>query len=327
MAKAIYNNEALIEYLLGSLPDEKVELFDEWSITDDEFANSLEIAENELVDRYVRGELTGLELSKFRAAYLSSTDGRLKVDFAQTFLDFSEKSSAREANSSMQPASASSIRLHKFLPSNIFNVPRWMQLSIASAAIVLLAIGLLGYYNLRRSRQISDKRVAAEAGKQNQQDVQTNIDKAKDQVAGIPSGSQQVDQEKEPKEKQQAAQTQQIFKKRSDNSIASFVLMPQVRGTGQFSTFSLPVNTTLVAITIQLEPNDYSTYRVALMTESSRVLWRSNKMKVQEKATGKILNVSFPARLLAPEVFVLQVYGVDGSKSEALSAYPFKVVE
>ena len=76
----------LERYLLGLLPDEDAERLDEMSISDDEVAGRLRVVENDLVDAYVRGTLSGEKLERFESFYLSSDRRREKVRFARTFL-------------------------------------------------------------------------------------------------------------------------------------------------------------------------------------------------------------------------------------------------
>lgn len=328
MREETYNNETLRQYLLGSLPAEKVELFDELSITDDEFANSLAAAENDLVDSYVRGELTGSALANFRSSYLITADKRERVCFAQSLRDFCERSAAAEVDNSLaQSATVTSGEPDKFSPGNIFSRLRLMQWGIAAAMVVLIAVAWLAYYNLRIGRQNSDGRVDTEAKKETNADKGSEVAAVKEQVATTQGERERLEQEAN-KQKQELTKVEQTPKNRKPTPsgqgvIAALVLSPQVRGIGQFPTFSLPAKAEVVVVQLQLEPSDYSTYSVELLKESSQVLWRSNKIK----ASGRTLKITFPARLLAPEVFVLQVYGVAPGKSEALGAYPFKVVE
>ena len=96
----------LTRYLLGSLPSEESERVDELSFADDEFALRLDAVENDLVDAYARGDLSGDALQQFQNFYLSSPRRREKVDFARALLRFSEKSPSAVAGATMQPAIA-----------------------------------------------------------------------------------------------------------------------------------------------------------------------------------------------------------------------------
>jgi len=119
----------LVRYLLGSLPDEQAERLDELSVSDDEFVWRLRAAENDLVDAYLRNELSGETLERFRTFYLSSAQRREKVKFAEALMALG----AQER----QPS-----RGRLGLPAAI---PRWgLALGLASALVV---IGVLVYDN------------------------------------------------------------------------------------------------------------------------------------------------------------------------------------
>src|SRR5215203_1106443 len=80
------DDQQLVRYLLGLLPDEAAELLDELSITDTEVADRLRSVEDDLVDDYVRGALAGESLDRFESVYLASPRRRDKVNFARGFL-------------------------------------------------------------------------------------------------------------------------------------------------------------------------------------------------------------------------------------------------
>src|SRR5580765_6197913 len=77
----------LIRYLVGALAEPEAERLDELSIVDDEFAARLRAIENDLVDGYVRGELSGETLDLFQSNYLPSSASREKVRFAETLVE------------------------------------------------------------------------------------------------------------------------------------------------------------------------------------------------------------------------------------------------
>ena len=77
------DNERLTRYLLGSASQDEAEAIEEGAMVDDEAAWQLDAAENELVDRYSRGELSGETLRLFEQHYLASPRRQQKVRFAQ----------------------------------------------------------------------------------------------------------------------------------------------------------------------------------------------------------------------------------------------------
>jgi len=78
-----HRDRELVSYLLGTLPQDRADAFDELSVTDDAFAAQLRVAEDELIDAYIGGELTGETLAQFETAYLSSPRRRERVTFAR----------------------------------------------------------------------------------------------------------------------------------------------------------------------------------------------------------------------------------------------------
>src|SRR6185437_10437843 len=79
------DDEQIVRYLLGALSEQETERLDQLSIADDEFASHLSAVENDLVDAYAKGELSGETLERFEAGYRRSSSRREKVRFARAF--------------------------------------------------------------------------------------------------------------------------------------------------------------------------------------------------------------------------------------------------
>jgi hypothetical protein len=127
------NEQSVIHYLLGLAPEEEMERLDRLSITDDEFAVRLNTIENDLVDAYVRKELSGDMLKRFETFYLASPRRREKVRFAESFL----------AAVGQHPAAPAPRPARTW-----FALPR---LALAAAACLLL---LAGVYLLRENARL-----------------------------------------------------------------------------------------------------------------------------------------------------------------------------
>src|SRR4051812_8365509 len=84
--KPEHDDARLIQYLLGLLPSEEAERLDEASIADDDVAARLRVAEDDLVDAYVRGTLIGDTRARFESHYLSSPRRRERVASARQFV-------------------------------------------------------------------------------------------------------------------------------------------------------------------------------------------------------------------------------------------------
>ncbi len=344
MNKESYNNQIINEYLLGSLPEAEIEAFDELSFTDDRFADALRIAEKDLVDAYVQGELTGTQLEQFKSYYLASPRRLEKVRFAQAFQVFAEKKGlARAAQVETENAAERTAKRKKsgwLSAFSNFSGPRLaLQWGMAFVALALLIAGIwLGVENARLRQQISQTEARREALSERETELQKQLDgersvnsKTAEELARVREERERLERDLKQQEAERLAEGQREARLPSPNekSIASFILSPQMRGARQIQTVSISAQTAYVAMRLELEPNDFPTYSVALLGQpGDRALWRSGRLRARGADESKALNVSFRASLLKPQAYLLRVTGfrADGS-SEILSDYLFKVVK
>ena len=351
-----YNNETITAYLLGSLPEEKVEIFDELSFTDDDFADELKAAEKDLVDAYVNGELRGTTLEQFKQFYLDSPLRREKVEFAAAFQKFAannvtEKIAAAEAKPE-QNLSGFFTRFFTFARPSL-------QWSFALAALVLAIFG--GWLFLENSRLRFDMNEAqakrdemmkreTELRQREQQlqseiaDQRTNDSETENELAKIREEREQLGQElkksqqhvieqKRLTEQQQQQQRRVEMQKPpavspSRQLIATFIFTAPLRGNSQLKTISVPAAADTIKARLELESSDYPAYRVVLQDQATgATLWQSKIIKAKTGGTDKAIDISFPAKLLKSKLYTLEVSGIaGGGTAEILSDYSFQVV-
>lgn len=367
MSKQTYDQESIKRYLLGALPEAEGKRFDELSVVDDEFADALSAAEKDLVDAYVQGELSDGALERFKSHYLASPHRREKVEFAQAFQSMSAKDSAAQAAAALKETRAATATKRKgrgwFPPVlSVFTSPRASaRLMLAAAVLALLFTGgWLAWQNARAPRQLARTEtggVDATGGAREQEpprgsaepraansssDIETVREPAQARVEDERSAPQprqpeaRQQQQPPPPQQQQRGEAQDRATRpptsppSSGATVASFVLMPQMRGAGQLATISVPAQTTQVAMRLELEPDDHPAYRVELVEQSGQqAVWRSNRLKATARSDGaKTLSVRFGAGLLRSQTYVLRVSGIaaDGA-SEIVGDYPFRVVK
>ena len=71
-------------YLLGSLPEERAHLIEERLFDSDATHESLCAVESELMDEYVRGELSATERAQLEQGVLATVEGQARLEFART---------------------------------------------------------------------------------------------------------------------------------------------------------------------------------------------------------------------------------------------------
>jgi hypothetical protein len=157
MTRRPIDEKLMTDFLLGNLPEEEIERLDELSLTDDDFVNRLQSVDNDLVDAYVRGELSGTTLAQFKSNYLKSPKRQEKVAFAEAL--------QKQIN---KPAFAA--RRSDF------------QWGFAAAAVIILLLG--GYLildNLRLQNQVRQMQAEQESFRQREQQLRKQIADLKNQ--------------------------------------------------------------------------------------------------------------------------------------------------
>jgi hypothetical protein len=299
------DDQLLVRYLLGSLPQDDVERFDELSIVDDEFAERLNAVEHDLVDAYARGELSGDELDRFRAQYLSSPVGREKIRFAEALL-------TRETHAASQARSKS---LQSKAPWWSILTPHW---AAAAFAVLLLAAGYLLVDDLRlRRRMIESDAVQADL-RQREQRLQQQLE----------GRSAERDQPIPRDRKEEAASRESAPEARSvpgTGLVVSVMLEPITRGAGTVTPVTVPAETTVADLRLELDSDDFPAYLAVLTDPSTReVVWRSGSLK---KTAGNIVSVKVPAALLRSQTYSLELLGSPRSGSPQLAdSYVFRAV-
>ena len=133
-----HDDQHLVRYLLGLLPEDQTERLDEASIVDDGLAARLRSVEEDLVDSYVGGTIDDRILTRFESYYLASPRRREKVRFARQFLRLDQGSTHETIPVASLHASPRSVLDGRLQPPRFG--PVWL---LASVAVLVLACGVL----------------------------------------------------------------------------------------------------------------------------------------------------------------------------------------
>jgi hypothetical protein len=330
MSKENYNNQSITAYLLGTLAETETERFDELSLTDANFADALDAAEKDLVDAYARGELSSATLENFETHYLASPLRREKVEFAKTFQMFAERRIS-EANreKSVEKAKTKKSSAGFFSVFNNLIKNKLLRFGFAAAALLFLIFaGLWLFGNRPAQPQIAIQDTPVPVAPRQIESPQPEIANVEKEIAATEN-----ENDSPPKTEKEANKNVSVNRNTSPQkvpkiTVASFVLAPSLRGANQITNFPISGEIVSVAVRLELEANDYPSYRVRLADESgSGNLWSSGVLRAQEgKGENKFLTVQFPAKILKSQIYLLVVSGVTGSEEEILTSYPFRAV-
>jgi hypothetical protein len=320
------HDDQLVRYLLGLLPGEDAERLDELTVWDDEMAWRLRIVENDLVDAYVAGALTGQTLEQFESFYLSSERRRRKVRFARGFLAAIERNAdtaaihgGRDSNRAEAPSSQ---------PSRIRPRRAAWRLA-AAAALFLLACGAL-YDGVRVHRALSGTRRVSGALANRAHDLEQQLNDQRVANAGVAREletvrvSRTTAAQKSPAD--QPADATDVTSR--GVPMVALVLLPQTRAIGPVTTLAVPRAVDRIALELRLEPNDFPGYQVALRDPAtSRIVWRSGRITARQADDVPTVSVIVPASVLKAQHYSLELDGLSvGGGAEVVGTYVFQMV-
>jgi len=284
----VRDDDELVRYVLGLLPDEARERLDEASIADDDVAARLRTAETDLVDSYVRGQLSGATLERFESYYLSSPRRRETVRLAASFLSAVDRSVARAEPVARKDRSA--------------RPTRFAQIA-AAAALVMAVCGVFLFQAVPPRNELA--RATPENGA-----VERRASEAAS-ASFAPASASPAGQQAAPPER-----------------IVAVVLRPPTRAVAPIPTLAIPAGVVRVRFDLQLEANDFPSYRVGLKDPSTNeILWRSDWIVPRSSADQVSISVVVPANLFGPQHYSLDLAGrgADG-RAEVIGSYAVRVV-
>ncbi len=293
--KNAYSDELLTRYLLGDLPADQAEKLDELSVVDDELAWRLNGVENDLVDDFVRDELRGDSLKKFRSFYMASARRRQKVEFAAGLLELNNRAVVAVERPKYVGSRWSWLR-----GPGIFR-----QWSFAAALTMLLIAAYLFTDNLHLRRQMDQTaanhtRLEQELTRQRAANAQAQSEL--EHARGTASVAAQL------------------------NTVA-LLLPPPTRGAGPVEKISIQPATDLLVLLLALEADDFPHYRVTLKDAATQQeVWHSTDLSSSASAGRKTVTVSISAKQLQQKRYLAELAGVqrDGA-AVPIGNYPFVV--
>lgn len=314
--KTTYDDSVLVNYIVGSLPETDAERLDELSVSDRELADRLEAIENDLVDSWARGELSGELLEQVNRVYRASPQRIGKLRFAQALVAHQKRAATTKGvvdssvatTSTLRPEDPSIKRIRPFPSRRWF--PQW-----AFAAIAALAVAGLTYLaidNSRLRRELLREMAKRDAMEATQQQLSRQL-----ATQSAPSPA------KNDSERISASLTQLA----NQPKLVTALLLPPMRGNSQLANVLVPSKTTRVVLRLQLEVDDFPAYRAVLMESSSnKIVWHSQTLKAESDMGRPIISAGLPANLLKSQNYFIQLSGVRRQQAEVIGIYPFKAI-
>jgi len=309
-----------MRYLLRTLSEQEGERVEERYFSDDAEFEELEIAEEELIDRYVRGELSQSDKDAFERTLVAVPRLRERVQFARLF---ENKLSATEIPLNQpgeirEPVSDKVTWWHKLF--GFPNAPQSPRLALAFSFGVLLvgAATVAAWLQIsRQSRQLAAQQAALD---QRQRELDKRAADLKVKAEQLAQGEQQL-----PPETPSSSPTPQDP---ALPGIASLILSPGAsRSIGQSNTVRIRAGTSQVQLTLKLRDNDYPSYRAVITKADHTEVFSRSDLRPRVKNNSVFLIFRVPVQHLSPADYIVTVYGPLNAVNESVADYLFSVVK
>jgi hypothetical protein len=327
MAANLNNEKLIARYLLGELPEEQQVEIEDRAFQDKEYLASITAVENDLIDEYVRHELSETERRMFESRFLASAERRKRVEFATALARVPSQKRVTEK----AVVSTATVTWRDSLEAFIRGLNPAGRFAMA-AVILLIMIGgaWLMIQTLRMRNQLTQLQAENQSRQSERQALERQVELERKQNAEL---SARLNQEKQQREQsddslRELSETGDTTNPPPRPVIASLLLLPGLsRGGSEKPRLVLPADARLARLQIGIEPEEqYKAFAVELRTVAGRQVWTRENLIVRNRRGARAVTLMLPATVLKPGEYELRLKGVaEGGNTEDVGFYYFSV--
>jgi len=313
LAENLYNEEKLRGFLLGDLSESERAAIEERFLADEDFSTQLCVVEDELIESYLRRELSARDRQRFEAAFLTRPGRRERVLMMKGVL----ASANAEASLQAEPSTSfwATLLAHLRFQSAV------ARYALAAAVVFVLAFGALLLFNKLGSKQ--DGQIAQQTPAPNRPGVT---------ATASPDSSPRISQP-QPTPSPAVTPLPRISPSPitethpAGPTLATIILRPTLmRDPSAANKVVVSSSVQQVRLQLNLDRNDYKSYAVRITTVDGRLVWQASSIHARSTNGAASLALSLPARRLATDDYIVEVSGAnDGGPTESLASYFFSV--
>lgn len=315
-------DELIHRFLLDKLSAEERADIEARFLADNEFFETMLAAESSLIDKYLRGELSGDDLQRAQKLFESSETQRGEVEFTRGLLTALRPANLTETVEDVAIDKSATVtdRVPRSLLAASSQSSPWLfrVTTFATLALCLCLFGLVLFLYKKQSDSEA-KRLAAE---KTAQEIQIRL---REQSSTNAELAKQLELEKQQRAKAEDLVAQMQF--RSSNDIVSAILEPTTADRGGASNI-INIKAQSKGLQLRLELDDDSRqsrrYAVALTTVEGRTVWRK-ELDARQVRQGR-LNLTLPAALFSYDDYRIELKALsDTGELLNTSDYIFRV--
>ena len=300
---------------MGDLSEEELAAVEDRAFSDEDYLQEILAVENDLIDEYVRGELSGASQRQFESRFITSAERRNKIEFARALVQVTPRKAQAPAIPSLREV------FNEFLA----RLNPFVKLSMAAAAVVIVAGFLWLLLESTRLRSEINALRSEQQARSNQ--IKELESRSQELAARVESESQKPESGVTP---ESTPQIERVDKPTTGATVAALLLVPGLpRSSATRPKLVLEPNASLARLQVGIEPGDeYKSYRVEVRTRAGQEVWTQNGLRAFRTRQGRSVVVNIPARLLETGEFEVALKGLGSTgTSETLGYYYFDVLK
>jgi hypothetical protein len=315
----IDRSENLIRrYLLGELAEAAQSALEQEFLIDRGKFDRVWAVENELIDSYVRGEMSHADRKRFEGHYLASPLHRERVAIAESFLTNIDRAPGEKMVEASEKESVVPWRRRFPLRSPL------LVFGVIFVMALLLTFSIVWSHieRVRLTGQVANV----------QKEAQTERAFLKLRELELASRNQEFEKEvadMSRRNEQLKAELEQLRRRRpaAPSTVLSFLLAPApLRGEKALPQATIPLLTGKARLLMELNDNDYASYQVIVRTVEGREILRRRTGKVRFGKDRVFATLPVKAGELTKGDYFLILFGQNsGGKSEEIDRYFFRV--
>ncbi len=324
-----FKDDLIVAYLLGDLPEEKQCEIEDRAFQDRHYHQEILAVESDLIDEYVRGELSDSWRRQFEERFLASTERRNKVAFARALATVLPETAVIEKKPLL--VARTPVSLWDALKAFLRGLSPAVGFSLAAALLVIIAGSLwLLSETLRLRTQVAELQAAQQSEQRNRQALEGQLADERTRGEDLSSRLQDEQQQREELIRELERQREEMTSKPALPGILSLALLPgTARGANTRAKLILPPSARVVRLQLSLEPGDeYKHFRVELHARAAPALWSQNNLSARTTRAGQIITLNLPAKLLDNGPYEVALKGITNEgKIEDVAYYNFDVLK
>ena len=311
--------ERIYRYLLSDLPEEEQSVLEQEFLADGSLFEQVWEAENQLIDNYVRGQLTSVEKDLFERNYLASPVHRQRLAFAENFV--------RAADSVTAPVTPdietarSTNRRNSLLPGRNSNRLRW---AMAAAVLLFAASSIWLFAETRRLREQLNQARHDVASEQRIKELEKELEaqrKQRDELAAELAAAREeqlppTGRDTQPNQSEQP-------------SVLSFLLSPVLmRSGGEPQELKVSKDINAILLKMRVQESDGRLFQVRLRRVDGAQIWSTSSIRARTQEKDLVVSVNIPADRIANGDYILTLSATKSANDlEEINRYFFRVIK